>query len=161
MFAFSTLFVSLPYLLEGIQHQDLQNLLKFTVMYGCVECRFKFHSLYNLKSVFKLMLGPQTMSDVRSKVGVSLMMKCLQNRESFMFYTYRYFSGSQVITKAVRNLRKGELVPENYGQSFASKIKTQRKAELADRYWFECNCEVRCATQCTYITSKKILNIFK
>ncbi|XP_069940957.1 SET and MYND domain-containing protein 4-like isoform X4 [Cherax quadricarinatus] len=53
----------------------------------------------------------------------------------------RLFSGNQVITKAIRNIRKGEIVPENYGQSFTSKVKSQRKAELADRYWFECNCE--------------------
>lgn len=53
----------------------------------------------------------------------------------------RLFSGNQVITKAIRNIRKDEIVPENYGQSFTSKVKSQRKAELADRYWFECNCE--------------------
>lgn len=33
-------------------------------------------------------------------------------------------------------------MPENYGQSFPSKKKNERKAELADRYWFDCNCEV-------------------
>ncbi|XP_045625291.1 SET and MYND domain-containing protein 4 isoform X2 [Procambarus clarkii] len=53
----------------------------------------------------------------------------------------RLFSGNQVITKAIRHVRKGDLIPENYGQSFTSKVKSQRKAELADRYWFECNCE--------------------
>ncbi|XP_042229115.1 SET and MYND domain-containing protein 4-like isoform X3 [Homarus americanus] len=53
----------------------------------------------------------------------------------------RLFSGNQVITKTIRQIRKGDLIPENYGQSFTSKIKSERKAELADRYWFECNCE--------------------
>lgn len=33
-------------------------------------------------------------------------------------------------------------MPENYGQAFPSKKKSERKAELADRYWFDCNCEV-------------------
>lgn len=66
-----------------------------------------------------------------------------------LFHPNRYFSGNQVITKAIRHVRKGELVPENYGQAFPSKKKSERKAELADRYWFDCNCEVR--TLCSLV----------
>lgn len=56
--------------------------------------------------------------------------------------TYRYFSGNRVITKAIRHIAKGEIVPENYGQHYASRTKSQRRNALLDRYWFECSCEV-------------------
>ena len=57
-------------------------------------------------------------------------------------FTFRYFSGNQVITQAVRPIKKGEIVPENYGSSFTNKSRVTRRLELADRYWFECACEV-------------------
>jgi len=53
----------------------------------------------------------------------------------------RYFSGTTVITRAIRPIKKGELVPENYGMSYANKTRTERQAQLRDRYWFECQCE--------------------
>ncbi|XP_042864384.1 SET and MYND domain-containing protein 4-like isoform X2 [Penaeus japonicus] len=53
----------------------------------------------------------------------------------------RYFSGNSVITKAIRHIAKGEIVPENYGQHYASRTKSQRRNALLDRYWFECSCE--------------------
>jgi len=53
----------------------------------------------------------------------------------------RYFSGNAVITRAVRTVRAGEVVPENYGQSYATRSRDQRRLYLTDRYWFSCDCE--------------------
>lgn len=53
----------------------------------------------------------------------------------------RSFSGHSVITRAVRPIAKGELVPENYGPCYTAKPRSDRRLKLVDRYWFECQCE--------------------
>lgn len=63
----------------------------------------------------------------------------------------RYFSGNSVITRAIRPIAKGELIPENYGPCYSTKAKTQRKLQLVDRYWFDCQCEVSSCVTATGI----------
>ncbi|KAG0713717.1 SET and MYND domain-containing protein 4 [Chionoecetes opilio] len=89
-----------------------------------------------------ILMGPKTFDGAKNEsMGAAIYPTLALFNHSCHSAQCRYFSGNQVITKAVRTISKGEIVPENYGQAFPTKVKTQRKADLADRYWFDCNCE--------------------
>lgn len=113
------------------------------VFIGSLLLRFLQIVQFNAHEVSEFhLLGPKTFDGAKNEaLGAAIYPTLALFNHSCHSAQVRYFSGSQVITKSVRNIRKGEIVPENYGQAFPSKNKIQRKAELADRYWFECNCE--------------------
>ncbi|XP_038209258.1 SET and MYND domain-containing protein 4 [Zerene cesonia] len=52
----------------------------------------------------------------------------------------RYFCGPYIVVRAVKNIRKGEEVAENYGPIFTTMPKDKRQAQLKDQYWFDCKC---------------------
>lgn len=52
----------------------------------------------------------------------------------------RYFCGAKIVVRAVKNIKKGEEVSENYGPIFTTVPKEKRRADLKDQYWFDCNC---------------------
>ncbi|CAH0405774.1 unnamed protein product [Chilo suppressalis] len=52
----------------------------------------------------------------------------------------RYFCGPNVVVRAIKNIKKGEEVSENYGPIFTTVPKEKRQAQLKDQYWFDCNC---------------------
>lgn len=53
----------------------------------------------------------------------------------------RYFTGTTMIVRAIRTIRKGEEISENYGPIFTITPREERKRKLRLQYWFECNCE--------------------
>ncbi|XP_059060304.1 SET and MYND domain-containing protein 4-like [Achroia grisella] len=52
----------------------------------------------------------------------------------------RYFCGSKIVVRAVKNIKKGEEVSENYGPIFTTVPKETRQANLKNQYWFDCHC---------------------
>ncbi|KAL0896024.1 hypothetical protein ABMA27_012009 [Loxostege sticticalis] len=52
----------------------------------------------------------------------------------------RYFCGPHIVVRAVKNIKKGEEVSENYGPIFTTVPKEKRQASLKEQYWFDCNC---------------------
>lgn len=44
------------------------------------------------------------------------------------------------MVRAVKNIKKGDEVSENYGPIFTTVKKVRRQAELKDQYWFDCRC---------------------
>ncbi|XP_045785963.1 SET and MYND domain-containing protein 4 [Maniola jurtina] len=52
----------------------------------------------------------------------------------------RYFCGPYIVVRAVKNIKKGEEISENYGPIFTTVPKEKRKAQLKDQYWFDCTC---------------------
>ncbi|CAH1402398.1 unnamed protein product [Nezara viridula] len=52
----------------------------------------------------------------------------------------RYFQGTKVFAKAIKPIRAGEIVSENYGPIFTEVEKSRRQNELRERYWFDCKC---------------------
>ncbi|OWR44094.1 hypothetical protein KGM_213148 [Danaus plexippus plexippus] len=52
----------------------------------------------------------------------------------------RYFCGSRIVVCAVKNIRKGEEVAENYGPIFTTVPKDKRQSQLKEQYWFDCKC---------------------
>ncbi|XP_023941047.2 SET and MYND domain-containing protein 4 [Bicyclus anynana] len=52
----------------------------------------------------------------------------------------RYFDRQNIILRAIRPLRPGEVVSENYGPHFLMRGLKERQRMLASRYWFCCDC---------------------
>ncbi|XP_053601074.1 SET and MYND domain-containing protein 4 [Plodia interpunctella] len=52
----------------------------------------------------------------------------------------RYFCGERIVVRAVKNIKKGEEVAENYGPIFTTVPKEKRKADMKEQYWFDCHC---------------------
>ncbi|KAI5633459.1 SET domain-containing protein [Phthorimaea operculella] len=52
----------------------------------------------------------------------------------------RYFCGPYVVVKAIKNIKKGEEVAENYGPIFTTVPKQKRQESLKEQYWFDCKC---------------------
>ncbi|KAK4298803.1 hypothetical protein Pmani_028882 [Petrolisthes manimaculis] len=98
---------------------------------------------FNAHEVSEFMLkAPKTLDESKNEsLGAAIYPTLALFNHSCHSAQVRYFTGIQVVTKSIRNIKKGELVPENYGQSFTCKDRSNRRMELADRYWFECNCE--------------------
>ncbi|CAB3257269.1 unnamed protein product [Arctia plantaginis] len=52
----------------------------------------------------------------------------------------RYFCGAKIVVRAVKSIKKGEEVSENYGPIFTTVPKEKRQVDLKDQYWFDCKC---------------------
>jgi hypothetical protein len=53
---------------------------------------------------------------------------------------YRYFQGTSVIVRAIKNIHHGEMIAENYGQIFTQTPRAERQASLKSQYKFDCVC---------------------
>ncbi|KAL6258691.1 hypothetical protein P5V15_010643 [Pogonomyrmex californicus] len=53
----------------------------------------------------------------------------------------RYFIGTTMVVRAIRTIRVGEEISENYGPIFTIMLENERKRKLRVQYWFDCNCE--------------------
>ncbi|XP_068205929.1 SET and MYND domain-containing protein 4-like isoform X2 [Palaemon carinicauda] len=86
--------------------------------------------------------APKSLSNSKNEsLGAAIFPTLALFNHSCITGQVRYFSGSSAITKSIRFIPKGEQVPENYGQSFTSAPRSERRQYLFDRYWFECACE--------------------
>uniref|UniRef100_A0A1Y1K3J4 SET domain-containing protein n=4 Tax=Photinus pyralis TaxID=7054 RepID=A0A1Y1K3J4_PHOPY len=64
----------------------------------------------------------------------------LFNHECYPAVT-RHFVGRSIVITAVRPLKLGDVIAENYGPIFTRKPLISRQKALSSRYWFECKCE--------------------
>ncbi|KAK7080825.1 hypothetical protein SK128_000240 [Halocaridina rubra] len=88
------------------------------------------------------LMGPKTLSGSKNEaMGAAIYPTLALFNHSCITGQVRYFSGNSAITKSIRFIPKGDPVPENYGQSFTSAVRSERRQYLMDRYWFECACE--------------------
>lgn len=55
-------------------------------------------------------------------------------------FLVRYFLGKSVVVRAVKTIRPGEVVAENYGPMFTLSKRDERRKKLDSQYWFVCNC---------------------
>ncbi|XP_018405410.1 PREDICTED: SET and MYND domain-containing protein 4-like [Cyphomyrmex costatus] len=53
----------------------------------------------------------------------------------------RYFIGRHIVIRAIRGLRPGDVIAENYGPIFTKRTLAERQRTLAGRYWFRCTCK--------------------
>ncbi|BES93949.1 set and mynd domain-containing protein [Nesidiocoris tenuis] len=53
----------------------------------------------------------------------------------------RYFERSKVVVRAIKNIRNGEHIFENYGPIFTQTSRNERQKTLKNQYWFDCSCE--------------------
>ena len=52
----------------------------------------------------------------------------------------RYYVEDHVVVQAIKNIRKGEEICENYGPIFFHSDKEDRVQRLEKQYWFRCEC---------------------
>ena len=52
----------------------------------------------------------------------------------------RYYVGRHIVIRALRTLKPGEVIAENYGPIFTKRCLKDRQRSLAGRYWFRCLC---------------------
>ncbi|PNF41902.1 hypothetical protein B7P43_G15535 [Cryptotermes secundus] len=52
----------------------------------------------------------------------------------------RYFQGTTVIARAIKNIHCGEMIAENYGPIFTQTPRAERQATLKSQYKFDCLC---------------------
>lgn len=55
--------------------------------------------------------------------------------------TYRYHTGTEVVVRSIRSIKKGEIIAENYGPIFTQVECKERQYTLKCQYWFDCKCE--------------------
>lgn len=55
--------------------------------------------------------------------------------------TYRYHTGTEVVVRSIRSIKKGEIIAENYGPIFTQVEYKERQYTLKCQYWFDCKCE--------------------
>ena len=53
----------------------------------------------------------------------------------------RIYSGDTIHVQAIKKLRKGEEIFENYGPIFFTTPRSTRQDRLSKQYWFDCNCK--------------------
>ncbi|XP_011314323.1 SET and MYND domain-containing protein 4 [Fopius arisanus] len=53
----------------------------------------------------------------------------------------RYFEGTTMVVRAIRTIRAGMEICDNYGPIFTMEPKGERQRKLRLKYWFECGCE--------------------
>ncbi|KAG5320326.1 SMYD4 protein, partial [Acromyrmex heyeri] len=53
----------------------------------------------------------------------------------------RYFIGRHIVIRAIRGLRPGDVIAENYGPIFTKRTLAERQRTLTGRYWFQCTCK--------------------
>uniref|UniRef100_A0A1B6J8P5 Protein-lysine N-methyltransferase SMYD4 n=2 Tax=Homalodisca liturata TaxID=320908 RepID=A0A1B6J8P5_9HEMI len=53
----------------------------------------------------------------------------------------RYHKGTEVVVRAIRPIKIGEVVAENYGPIFTQVERKERQHTLRSQYWFDCKCE--------------------
>lgn len=56
-------------------------------------------------------------------------------------FKYRYFKQTVVHAVAIRNLKPGEKLSENYGPLYSQNVKEERQRKLKKFYWFDCQCD--------------------
>ena len=52
----------------------------------------------------------------------------------------RYYVEDHVVVQAIKNIRKGDEICENYGPIFFHSDKEDRVQRLEKQYWFRCEC---------------------
>ncbi|XP_073981642.1 SET and MYND domain containing, class 4, member 3 isoform X2 [Rhodnius prolixus] len=52
----------------------------------------------------------------------------------------RYFHGTNIVARAVKRIKAGDMIAENYGPIFTIKPRKERQIQLSQQYWFECAC---------------------
>lgn len=53
----------------------------------------------------------------------------------------RYYNGVNVCARAIKNIKAGDMIAENYGPLFTEVKRDARKAQLKEQYHFDCCCK--------------------
>lgn len=97
---------------------------------------------FNAHEVFETRLGNQHRFRGSKPVyiGVAIYPTVARFNHDCYGAVTRYFVGRNIVIKALRTLKPGEVVAENYGPIFTKRNLIDRQRTLGGRYWFQCSC---------------------
>ncbi|XP_066251201.1 SET and MYND domain-containing protein 4-like [Euwallacea similis] len=98
--------------------------------------QFNAHEIFETRNVF----GSTKSSSKNVCIGVGVYETASMFNHDCHLALSRYFSGRKIVLTSIRPLKKGDLIPENYGPLFTKKSLAERKRSLLSRYWFDCHC---------------------
>ncbi len=102
--------------------------------------QFNAHETYEVLRGSKSSLKPWK----SVKIGLAVFPKCSQFNHSCHGSVARAFEAGggrpKLVLRALRPIKGGEEVHENYGPSFYVQPRAERRRDLASRYWFTCQC---------------------
>lgn len=97
---------------------------------------------FNVHEVSELIIPQKaTLNDGRGKyLGAAIFPTLALFNHSCDPSVVRYFDGNRVIVNAIKDMKKDEMVAENYGPIFTRAEREERQKTLKDQYWFTCEC---------------------
>ncbi|XP_014292302.1 SET and MYND domain-containing protein 4 [Halyomorpha halys] len=96
---------------------------------------------FNAHEIFDLQISELDFSKSKSRfIGGGLYPTLALFNHSCDPCFVRYFQGTKVFARAIKPIKMGEMVSENYGPIFTEMEKNKRQTELRERYWFVCKC---------------------
>ncbi|KAK5640889.1 hypothetical protein RI129_009436 [Pyrocoelia pectoralis] len=107
------------------------------LLYYLEMLQFNAHEIYETRYDN----GNQLQNSKFGYIGVALYPTAsLFNHDCYPAVT-RHFVGKKIVVTAVRPLKAGETIGDNYGPIFTRKSLISRQKVLSSRYWFDCRCE--------------------
>ncbi|XP_059610965.1 SET and MYND domain-containing protein 4 [Phlebotomus argentipes] len=97
---------------------------------------------FNTHEVFELRTGKTPLSPDRKTIfiGGALYPTVALFNHSCDPGIVRYFRGNRVFVHAIKNIKAGEIVAENYGPLYTQEDREQRHETLKQIYYFDCMC---------------------
>ncbi|GAB0087382.1 SET domain-containing protein [Sergentomyia squamirostris] len=97
---------------------------------------------FNTHEVFELQVGKTPKSPDRKTIfiGGALYPTVSLFNHSCEPGVVRYFRGNRVFVHAIKNIKGGEIVAENYGPLYTQEDREQRRETLKQIYHFDCMC---------------------
>ncbi|XP_055699154.1 SET and MYND domain-containing protein 4 isoform X2 [Phlebotomus papatasi] len=97
---------------------------------------------FNTHEVFELQAGKTPLSPDRKTIfiGGALYPTVALFNHSCDPGVVRYFRGNRVFVHAIKNIKAGDIVAENYGPLYTQEDREQRRTTLKQIYFFDCMC---------------------
>uniref|UniRef100_A0A1B0CSA0 Protein-lysine N-methyltransferase SMYD4 n=1 Tax=Lutzomyia longipalpis TaxID=7200 RepID=A0A1B0CSA0_LUTLO len=95
---------------------------------------------FNTHEVFELQTGKTTQDRKTHFIGGALYPTVSLFNHSCDPGVVRYFRGNRVYVHAIKNIKAGEIVAENYGPLYTQEDREQRRNTLKQVYHFDCMC---------------------
>ncbi|XP_055316538.1 SET and MYND domain-containing protein 4 [Sitodiplosis mosellana] len=96
---------------------------------------------FNSHEIFDLLKSNKTGARQTVAIGAGLYTTLALFNHSCNPSIVRYFKNTAAHVIAIRNLKSGEQISENYGPLYSQNTREERQKKLKDFYWFDCACE--------------------
>lgn len=96
---------------------------------------------FNAHEVSELELKSKNDVGKSNFIGGSLYCHLSQFNHSCDPGLVRYYNGANVCARAIKNIKAGDMIAENYGPLFTEVKRDERRIQLKEQYHFDCCCK--------------------